>query len=84
MQKRDTEEFLRLSIPNVVHGQCERCWLKEIGGFRQHRTKHVPRLSMEMTETQDHLGCESPIVRAILLGNFGGGLGKSWDQGSNI
>lgn len=31
---------------------------------------------MEMTATQDHLSCGSPIVRTVLLGDFGGGLGK--------
>lgn len=39
---------------------------------------------MEITETQDHLNCESPTVRVILLGNFGAGLGKARDQGSNV
>lgn len=83
-QKRDTEEFLRLSLRNVVHLQWGNCWLKKIGSFRGWRTKHVLRLSMETTETQDHLHCESPTVRAILLGDFGGGRGKARDQGSSV
>lgn len=62
VQKRGAEEFLRLSIHNVVHPQCGRCWLKGIGGFRWQRTKHIPGLSVEITETQDHLHCESPNV----------------------
>lgn len=50
--------------------------VKENMNFRGKTTKHVPRLSMEMTATQDHLNCESPIVKTVLLGYFGGGLGK--------
>lgn len=53
-QKNDAEDFLRLRIRNVVHVQWENCWLKKMR-FRGQRTKHVPRLSMEMTATQDHL-----------------------------
>lgn len=34
-QKRGTEELFRLSIHNVVHRQCGRCWLKGTGGFRR-------------------------------------------------